>query len=374
MRAQDIVDRLSAVLPSHTDGFSTSMPVTGITVSGAVATVTTGAPHNLVEGQNVAITGAGAPVQIDAGTFTRIGSSASFSTLQDHDITLSQRDVAAGGKTITISGAAEPEFNGVFQIAQVRNRRGLVIAVDDAGPVAISGAPLVDDANGGIFNGLVPATNVTPTTFEYPLPFAYPLPATTSGATVQTELRITSVLDFDSYLRDVYTRKALGADVLVVQLGDVTASKKRSEETDASSSASGEYSHTPVLVQPFAVYLVLNVTDQLTASAARDKVETEYVPAVFKSLLRAALPSGFTGSAFRATLTGHGVYAYSDSDKGRAVYAHEIAFEQLTQLGRADMVGPDDDVAMRDITLTLNSNIGTGVMTAEIDLDEEPLT
>lgn len=376
MRAQDVVDKLSAMVPLHTDGFSNALGLSSITVSGTTATATTPAAHGLVEGQNVSILGADAPVQIDTASFTRVGSTATFETLQDHDLTLSERDKAAGGKTITLSGAAEAEFNGTFSLVRIVNRRQVLISVADSGPTTISGSPIVEDANGGIFNGLVPATNITATSFEYELPVAYPLDAVVDSASVQISLRILSVLDIEAYLQDVYTNKALGGDVLVVQLGDVTMSKKRDEETDASSSTTGEYSYTPLLIQPFAVYTVMNVTDDLTAAQARDKVESEYIPAIFQSILRAQFDTGFTYSQYRATFTGHGVLAYSDvTGKNKAIYAHEITFEQLALLSKIDMVGPDDDTAMRDISYTLTVDPGTGVETldADIDLDEEPI-
>ena len=374
MKAQDIVDKLSAIIPLYTDGFSESVGITSITPAGVTASVVTDTAHNLVDGQNVAIINADAPVQIDTGTFLRTGSQAEFETLQDHDLTLSQRDIAAGGKTITISGATEAEFNGTFQLMRIANRRKILIAVTDAGPTTISGSPIVENANGGIFNGLFPVTNIGTTSFDYTLPVSYPLPAVVDNARVQVSLRVLSVLDIEQYLDDVYTKQAIDDDVLVVQLGDVTQSKKRTEESDAASSTSGEYSYTPVLVQPFAIYVIQNVTDELTGSQARDKIEDEYVPAIFRSVLRAKFDSGFTYDQYRATFTGHGVFAFSDNNgKNKAIYAHEITFEQLTQLSKVDMVGPDDNVAMRDVDYTLTTDLGTGVLTAEVDLDEEPL-
>lgn len=374
MRARDIVDKLSAIIPLYTDGFSNSVGVTSISVAGTTATVTTDAPHGLIEGQNVAMTGVQAPVQIDTGTFIRTGSSATFETLQDHDLTLSERDIAAGGKTIDISGATEPEFNGTFTLIKVVNRRKLIINVADSGPTTISGSPLVENANGNLFNGLVPAVNVAASTFDYELPVSYPIDPVVTGATVQISIRILSVLDIQQYLRDVYTKKGLDEDILVVQLGDVTQSKKRDEPTDAASSTTGEYSYVPTLIQPFAIYIVMNVTDDLTGSQSRDQVEEEYIPAIFRSVLRAKFDTGFTYNQYRATFTGHGVFAFSDiNGKNKAIYAHEVTFEQLVLLSKADMVGPDDNVAMRDVTYNLTTDLGTGELDATIDLDEDPL-
>jgi hypothetical protein len=120
----------------------------------------------------------------------------------------------------------------------------------------------------------------------------------------------------------------------------------------------------------------MNVTQDLTASQARDKAEEEYIPAVFHSVLRAKFDTGFSYSQYRATFTGHGVFAYSDvNGKNKAIYAHEVAFEQLAMLTRVDTVGADDNVAMRDVSYTLTVDPGTGVDTldAGIDLDEEPI-
>lgn len=375
MKAQDVVNKLSATIPLYTNGFSNSVGINSIVVAGTTATVTTLAPHGLRENQNVALLGIDAPVQIDTGTFSRVGASAVFDTLQDHDFTLSERDKAAGGKTITISGANEAEFNGTFQLIQVPNRRRLVIAVVDSGPTTISGSPLVDNANGGFFNGLFAAINITANTFQYQLPRNYPLNPVVNNATVQVSIRVLSVLDIEGYLQDIYTREAIDDDQLVVQLGDVTQSKNRDEETDAATSTTGEYSYTPVMIQPFAVYIIQNVTDDLTGALARDRVESEFIPAIFKSVLRAKFDTGFTYSQYRATFTGHGVFAYSDANgKNKAVYAHEVSFELLAQLCREDMVGADSNVAMRNVGYTLTTDLGNGVLTADVDLDEEPIT
>ena len=372
MLAQDIVDKLSASIPLHTSGFSESVAIDSVAVTGSIATVTTSAPHGLIDGQNVAITGVDAPVQIDSPSFIRAGATAMFETLQDHDVTLSERDIANGGRTVTISGATEAEFNGTFPLAGVPNRRKLVIAVADSGPTTISGSPIVEDANGGIFNGLFPAANVTVSTFEYTLPVSYPLDGVATGALVQITIRILSVLDIEQYLQDVYTKKDEFDDVLVVALGDVTQSKKRNEETDAADSSSGEYAYNATLIQPFAVYVIQNVTRQLTGSQARDKVESEYVPAVFHAVMRAKFDTGFTYAQFKSTFTGHGVFAYSDvSGKNKAIYAHEIAFEQLALIATVDTAGPGDSVAMRDVEYKLITDLGTGELLANVNLDED---
>jgi len=373
MKSSDVVQRLAQRMPLHTADFGESLGITSIVPTGTTALATTVSAHGLPNGRSVVITGADAPVQIDTGTFLRTTSQAVFETLQDHDLTLSAKDIANGGKTITISGATESEFNGSFQLMSVVNRRKLIIVVAGSGSTTISGSPIVENANGGIFNGFFTIANVTTTTFEYTLPVTYTLPA--AGTPIaQIDIRIGASLDIDQYLRDVYTKQPINDYQLMVVLGDVSQSKDRNENTDASSSASAQRSFTPTLIQPFAVYIILNATSSMAAAELRDNVEETYIPAIFKSILREAFDSGFNYSSFRSTFTGHGVYAYADANgKNKAVYVHEVAFEQLAQLVESDAVGPVDDVAMRDIDFTIRSDIGTEVMTTTIDLDEEPI-
>ena len=73
-------------------------------------------------------------------------------------------------------------------------------------------------------------------------------------------------------------------------------------------------------------------------------------------------------------LVSHGLFAYSDvTGKSKAIYAHEVSFEQLSQITKVDSVGAVPNVAMRDADYTFSSSLGTGIMTTDIDLDDEPI-
>lgn len=370
MKSADILEQLSKEIPKYTPDFSSYVAVQSIVPTGSIALVTSNS-HGIIENQRVAINGAHAPVQIDVASFLRTGTTATFETLQDHDFTLSERDKASGGKTLTIIDANEAEFNGSFSIIKVHNRRKLSINVLDSGSLTISGAAKVDDANGALFNGLFTAVNVTANTFEYTLPIAYALPAT-GNITVQTEIRISAVLDFDYYLRAIYTKYPINDNSLVVQVGDVVRSKNKDEKSDASDSTTGNYAYNPKLTQQFAVYIIQNMTDTLGGAAARDKVESEYIPALFKALERCQLDSGFTYSEQKVIFEGHGGYAFDDA-KGKAIYAHEVTFTMNADIDRvADTFNGDINVAMRDVDYSITTDLGTGLLLASVDLDEEP--
>lgn len=373
MKASDIVKQLATEIPKHTDAFTNSIGILSIVPTGASALVETSGAHLLEENQNISIIGTKTPVEIDTASFLRTGTTAFFNTIQDHDLTLSDTDVSNGGKTITISGANEPEFNGTFYISRVVSRNAVEIFVEDAGPTTITGAPIVENGGVDTFNGWFKATGVTADTFTIALPRVAVLPAIVTEAKAQTSIRIAAVLDVVQYLTDVYTAEGLTEDQLIIQLGDVTTSKRRDEQTDATGSSYANYAHTPILIQPFSVYIIQNVTNQLAAATARDLVESTYVPAVMRSLERVTFDTGFSYNYGQVTFTAHGVYAYAD-DTGlnKAIYVHEMTFEQLARLTKDDAYDSNVSIAMRDIEYTFTSGIGTGIetMTANVNLDK----
>lgn len=377
MKGFDIAQQLARVVPNHTPDFSDSVDVLTLVPIGTTVTATTAAPHSLANGDTISILGAEAPATIDISSFSRSGSIATFETLQDHDFTLSKRDAANGGKTLIISGAVEPEFNGTFSIIRVINRRKLQIAVLDSGPTTISGAPLVENAGVNYFNGVFVVSNVTATTFEYTIDQPFALPASGGSIKAQTSLRVLHVLNIDQYIDQVFRPETLTDNFLVVQLGAVTQSKSRNELTDATDSAINNTAYNPSLIQTFSVYVFLRVTDQLTAEQARDKVESEYVPAIFKAVVRYPFETGFFESSYKATFVSHDQYAFgAGSELGRAVYVHEINFEQIARINEVDTNQDQFNVAMRDVSLSIRSDLGTEdsvSLDADVDLDEEPI-
>lgn len=371
MNSSEIIDRLRLVIPTVTSDFGDNISVQSITASGATATVSaTG--HGAIEGGKVSIFGADAPVQIDVATFLRAGTSATFKTLQDHDLTLSQRDKNLGGKKITISGANETEFNGEFYLSSIPNRREIVITVLDSGSTSMTGSALVENANGDLFNGLFTVFDVNSGGFSYTLPRTYSLPAV-GNIVASSNINIFATLDINNYLTENYDIQHKAFSHLVVMLGDVTRSKNKNEVSDAPDSASGNTAYFPKVVQQFAVYIIQKVHSLREGGAVeRDKVEDVYIPALFKALDRAHLQTGFTNSIQKAVFNDHGKFSLS-SKNGKTVYVHEVVFSLVVDISDEDSAMEDLSVAMRDVDYTFSSNVGTGLALASVDIDEVPI-
>lgn len=359
MRAADIVAQLAFNLPLHAGDFTTNVNVTTLTSAGGIATATTAAVHGLAVGSQVRMTGAQTPIPC---SITRTGAVGTLVTTADHDITMN------AGFDVQISGAVEPEFNGTFQLLAVPNRRTVKFAMPDAGALAATGAPLLLSGSGyaSSYNGLVEVLTVpTISQFTYAVPSGLYSPA--AGAIVAKTLpRISSGVSIER-LDAAYTKQGAGKAWAFVVLGDAVADKSRHEDTDATANIQRGNYYNQRLIQSFDIFVFMPTSEQIAARKVRDRCE-ELLSPICRSLLQSRLPSLVENSNNPIQLSGHGMQAYNS-----AYYVHRYAFEAVLQLGESDVYVPTDDVAFRDISMTMAVDIGTGVMTSEIDLDEEPL-
>jgi hypothetical protein len=108
MKINDIKAQLERVLPTQTDLFSDTIPIASITRSGSTATLTTTTPHGMGDGDFGVVVGAESPVIISS--LTRVDKIAIAITATPHDLTQNHQ------KTITITGTAEADYNGVKKV------------------------------------------------------------------------------------------------------------------------------------------------------------------------------------------------------------------------------------------------------------------
>lgn len=360
MRASDVVRQLATYLPALVDDFTTQYSITSLTRTGTTATATTGAPHGLAVGRQVNITGAQTPIAI--ASITRSGIVATMTTATDHDITEN------AGFNVQIIGANEAEFNGTFELLTAPNRRTITFKVADSGPTTATGSPLLLNGSNPYqtYNGLREVTAVpTSTTFEYAVTDGIYTPA--SGTiTAKTNPRISSAVDIDRIL-DAYTKQNPGEAWLFVVLGDAVASKNRFIDTDSTDNIQNGNYYNQRLIQSLSLFVFVPSTNEIGGLLARDRCE-ELLKPICNSILAVKFPSLVENTNNPLMLTGHGMQAYSSS-----FYVHQYAFEATIQLGPSDIFVPSDDVAFRDIDLTMGLDVGTETFNTLIDLDDQPL-
>ncbi len=365
MRAADVVTQLAVLLPQLSDAFTQNVGITSLTRAGTVMTAITAADHGFLVGDAVAITGAVTQIPIDV--LTRAGTVGTLHTTADQDLT---NDIA---QEITISGATEPEFNGTFPLVNVDSRRTIRFTMADAGPVTATGAPVLENGESALrqYDSTYAVETVPdPTTFTFQQPDTTLLDPI-GNIEARGKVRISSAVDPDR-MRAAYTEKDVGELWLVVALDDVAASKSRMVRSDAIDNLYPSDEFRQQIIQALTLYLYVPAQEEISASDARDLAEDLFRP-ICQSILGAGFDSGlFVGTQGRMQFSGHGTFAYDT-----AVYVHGYSFQQVVDLYFQDTVGPDLDVAFRNLDFDSVTVVEGGtqqgpVLTAAIDLDDVP--
>lgn len=359
MQGEELIIQLQKFLPKFTDKFSSNVALASITSSGFLATATTSAAHGLNSGNVVNIVGALSPVAITS--ISRVGTIATVTTTDDHDLT------NGVFPTVTLSGTSEAIFNGTFTFLNQANRKTFTFTVPDSGATTATGGQLEDPGAPGGYDGLVAVTVTSTTIFTYALPFEQSSSAIITDAEVRQAIRITGAVDLDR-AKAKYTEQSKDDFWAFVILEDVIVSKDRTGVNDANSSMGSSGSRRQQIVQPFMVVVYSSAVDDLSGRLVRDNMEA-ITSAMYQSLVQFKPDSGLSeGANMGITFVGSGTIEYTT-----AYYAYGFRFELLANIENADTIEHSFDVAFRDISLTMSTNLGTGILTAELDLDDEPL-
>lgn len=367
MKARDVEARLQERLPLLTDRFTREQALVSITASGTTATATTAIAHGLSVSNKVLIAGADAPVGIN--TITRVATVVTVVTLQDHDLTQDYVDQP----TVTLSGSAESEFNGTFTLVLVPNRRTFTFAVADSGPTTGTGSPQLDSPGLPFgYNGLVTLTAVTTTTFEYTLSQALTLPASGANMRVIKGVRIHAAINADRAL-SVFDSKDLnnlaeGELSLFVVLGDVAANRDRNALNDGISSAGVSGDNRQIIFQPVNCLVFQKVTQDVSGADAGDDMQD--IARFIVSVLAGFGPNnGFAvNSGNKLRFVSHGLMQYDS-----AIYIHMVEFQLQGDISNEDLDITPLNVAFRDILLSFTNEQGSQVISATVNLDDEPL-
>lgn len=368
MKARDIERRLQEQLPLLTDRFTDETSLLSITASGLTATATTAAAHGLSTGQKVLIAGTDAPVAI--ATIDRVGATATAVTSQDHDLTENYIDQPS----VTLSGSVESEFNGTFNLLTVPNRRTFTFEIADAGPVSATGSPLLDSPGLPFgYNGLITITDTpTATTFEYTLTQALPEDASGDNMRVIIGVRIHAAITAERAIQ-VFESKDLnnigsGELALFAVLGDVQVNRDRSALNDGVSSAGVSGDNRQKIFQSASCVVFQKVTNDASGADAGDDMQ-DIARFIIGVLAGWSPGDGYAvQSGNKLRFVSHGLLGYDS-----AIYSHIIEFQLLGDISNEDLKIVPQNVAFRDIAFSFTNDQGDQVLSATVDLDDEPL-
>ncbi len=362
MRTMDFIQQLAARLPALVDDFTTSFSISSLTRSGTTVTATTTAAHGLAVGKSVNIVGAQTPITIS--TIDRVGIVATLVTAADHDMT------EGAFTTVEISGATEAEFNGTFTLLKVTNRRTVTFLVDDSGPTSATGSPLLLNGSSPLqsYNGLKNVTAVpSTTTFEYEITDSTLFTPAAGTITAKTKPRISGAAT-DERALEAYTRQQADDAWLYVVMNDAVANKSRTLEIDGTDNIQRTNHFKQFIAQTVSLFVFIPTSGQISGRKAVDRAQELFRP-ISQSILFAKFDSLLANGKYNSLMFNeHGIHGYNT-----AFYIHRYTYEMTLLMGVDDTVGADEDVAFRDISMSQGHNVGTGEITSEIDLDDEPL-
>ncbi len=363
MRASDIILQLADKLPQLVDDFTDSFSVTSLDRDGTTVTVVTLLPHGLSINTVANIVGAKTPIAIN--TITRVDIIATMVTATNHDINEGDQF-----PNVEIDGATEIEFTGTFKLLKVLNRRTITFQVADSGPLVATGSPLLLNGSNIFqsYNGLQKITAVpTAVSFEYEVTDATLFTPASGTITAKTAPRISGAVTLER-AKQSYSKQLPGKAWLYVVLNNNVANRTSKSDINATSDIKRSQHFRQIVIQSVDLFVFLPATDGIAGRQPRDRAEELFLP-----ILQSVLFKKFNSLTSCDETSPFAFVEHGFEDYDTAVYTHSYTFEINITLGFDDTVGPDDDVAFRDIDMSQLHDIGTGVITTQIDLDEVSL-
>ena len=365
MKSADMVKQLRATLPLFTDVFNDVAQIVGLSQAGNTVTAILDASYTFKQGQQVVVRGSVAPVVIIS--IDRVGSIATAVTATPHDITFNPAQPVNTSVTLV---AAESEFSGTFDLLSSDNRTTFTFEVPDSGPiVGTGGMELLNPPEPVGYNGTQTLlADTTGNTIQYDLPVTGLAPAIVDNASVNFNIRVTNTTSIARAI-EMYTKMDSSELWAFVALQGTTASRDRNTFDDSVTAAAKGGDRQQQIYQNISVYVFAPTTGELSGADAADGMQ-DVAADLFKSVLFWSAPTDLaaeddTGVRFVA----HG----EQQEYNTAYYIHEFQFQMLTSIYREDTIDDSNDVAFRDIDLSITTDLGTGELTASIDLDDKPI-
>lgn len=361
MKIADIVLQMANVLPLlDSTKYTDSVPVATISGDGATATVVTTSAHGLAVNDPVYIIN----VRIETAitTVTLVGDTATIETATNHDLTLGWPPHA----TVKLSGFTDANWNGEFTLTAVQNRRKFSIDASGLSVPTLNGNEVLEELVTGGFNGTQQVATVPDTTT---FTFASTFNSAASGGDVVTEIRIAGAAS-GGRAEAEYTKQPDGEFWLfVTQPDNVTVSKDRRALGDAISEQGPNTSFQLDLLDGFTIWAFVPAKNSKAGLGPSDIARDEVLLDLLLTLQRFRPESGLADTTpARIVLSNHGPATYNG-----AYYVHEFVFQIPLRMSTEDTFTLTQTVAFRDVDLTINNPDTAGVLTALVNLDEEPL-
>ena len=356
MRAQDIVNRLSQILPKYTSLFSDELDVSTLTASAGTATCTTTTDHGLATGRRVTISNIKQKITISS--IVRTGQTVSVTTIEEHGLIDPSKysPPYREGLRVNITGTDSAEYSGEFQLLTVLDRNNFTYKIDTtpATPATTAGFFLQDDYN--TYNGFKEITVTASNQFTYDVPTTLPvldtdaLDGTTRKVSFAGRVGWAATAERAAKYYDSDASRILQNWMFVV-LGTKATFKDSTTASDISVSTNINESFYYETQQDFSVIVFLPCKNELLAGFTSD-IAYELEKPILKSLANYKFPSNLTEGETQPT-----VYVGNETeDYTRAFYVHRFDFIVKGKLFFNDAYDPDPGVLLTSASGTIVSD------------------
>lgn len=371
MKIKPIVNQMAQFLPQLSNKFTDVSTVSSASATGGIATIVTAVAHNLSIGQSVVMSGVVQQIVIDSLTLDSATNQVTARTSVDHGLTetFNFKTHKTTDITVEISGVAEAEYNGTFELVRVPNRFAFIYQLPATPGSPPTGTGIVANYTLNVFNGAKTVLTVpNTTTFTFAVSSTDVISTFDTGS-VHSNFRITGAINLDRILES-YTKQLPNEWWLFIAPNSSVASKNREILNDSVTTyRQNHQTFRQRLIETLDMFVLVPTSDEISARNAIDELEDVKV-AIFQSFLR------FPASIQYDADSGDGdqfVYWYNSS----SIAAYNTAFLvfQYTFETNYDVTYFDTFIAaffspFRDIDLT--QSINDGEWSAEINLDVDP--
>lgn len=364
MTSEEVVNQINSYIHKYTNNLSSSNSFTS-SVSSNVMTVNLGLNDGFKDGQAISIQNCPVLIPISDVSVNPDGSYL-IETSVDHDLT---RDPLISKENVSIRGCSNPLVNGNHNLVDVLNRREFIISLEDSsGTVGSQG--YLEQENG--INGFYKITNLTSNSFDVILPRS--VGSTTASGDIYYSFRVTGVADLARF-NQAYTKNLKDSFWLVVVMNGMDISRDRSVQNDSvlDDFKTGVYASSVTAIERLSIFAYIPTQFEKAGRASSDEIEQLRI-ALFKSIAgynpKKVFSSEYSGNI---SPVGDSRFAYLTDT---TTYIHQFNFEVVSNLSMCvggDFFVQSDDVAFRDIDMSLFVDNQLSSLESYINLDKEPL-
>ena len=338
---KDIVNQIKTQLPKYTDLFNDSMSITGYSIAGNIATITS-PNHGFNNGDILTIRGTVLQNNIINYNLNANGT-ITFYTAIKHDMTTNWT------KQVEIGGYSN--YNGLYDIISLSNDHSYFTIDGTDAPIG-TGYILENRIDG--LNGTYAISNVTTNTFDINVEYLLNSIYIIDNTSINYNVRVAGVPNTDRIEQMYNNNPNIDKWWGFVMMNDDSLSYGKQSETQAVQKITNANDFNGELVTKFSLYVVARTDEELGAETVDKMFEVR--PYIIKSLAGSSFDMGFADNkGYLAMYTGSTPAGYVG-----AYYIHRFDFELTNVLGNLDLVEDTETRAFTLIDKTTKINTGVG--------------